>query len=138
MGQIKTISKNYLCENIVTKIYIFEKIQSNDSCFNLGALMMHVGGLYFINQETIDYFPESGWLLNLSLNTLKEQKTHDTHEWCTLNSRTIYKKTVVVNALKWGFKLGWLLCSSLTGMWIVIFLCCVKTRKSQFFDGKYL
>lgn len=80
MGQIKTISKNYLCENIVTKIYIFKKIQSNDSCFNLGALMMHVGGLYFINQETIDYFPESVWLLNLPLNTLKEQKTHDPHE----------------------------------------------------------
>ena len=83
--------------------------------------MMHVGGLYFINQETIDYFPESGWLLNLSLNTLKEQKTHDPHEWCILNSRKIYEKTVVVNALKWDFKLGWLLCRSVNSN---IFLLC--------------
>ena len=56
--QIGSISKNCLCENIVTKIFIFKKIQSNGSFLNLWALVMHLSGLYFINQENLDYFPK--------------------------------------------------------------------------------
>ena len=33
---------------------------------------MHLGGIYFINHTTKDYFPEGVGLLNLSLSTLKE------------------------------------------------------------------
>ena len=32
---------------------------------------MHVGGIYFMNHKTKDYFHESGGLLNLSKITLK-------------------------------------------------------------------
>ena len=38
---------------------------------------MHVGGIYFINHKTKYYFPEGAGLLNLSVSTLKEQKSHD-------------------------------------------------------------
>ena len=31
---------------------------------------MHVGGIYFINHKTKDYFPESAELLNLPVSTL--------------------------------------------------------------------
>ena len=34
---------------------------------------MHVGGIYFINSKTKDYFPEGAELLNLSVSTLNEQ-----------------------------------------------------------------
>ena len=33
---------------------------------------MHVGGIYFINHEIKDYFPEGAGLLNTSMSTLKE------------------------------------------------------------------
>ena len=33
---------------------------------------MHVGGIYFINHKTKDYFPESAELLNLPVSTLME------------------------------------------------------------------
>ena len=33
---------------------------------------MHMGGIYFINHKTKDYFPEVTGLLNLSMSTLKE------------------------------------------------------------------
>ena len=33
---------------------------------------MHVGGIYFINHKTKDYFPEGAGLLNLSVSTLNE------------------------------------------------------------------
>ena len=33
---------------------------------------MLVGGIYFINHKTKDYFPEGAGLLNLSMSTLKE------------------------------------------------------------------
>ena len=32
--------------------------------------MMHVGGIYFINHKTKDFFPEGTGLLNLSMSTL--------------------------------------------------------------------
>ena len=38
---------------------------------------MHVGGIYFINHKTKTYFTEGAGLLNLSVSTLKEQKSHD-------------------------------------------------------------
>ena len=38
---------------------------------------MDVGGIYFINHKTKDYFPEGAGLLNLSVSTLMEQKSHD-------------------------------------------------------------
>ena len=36
-----------------------------------------MGGIYFINHKTKDYFPEGARLLNLLMNTLKEEKNHD-------------------------------------------------------------
>ena len=33
---------------------------------------MHIGGICFINHETMDYFPGGTPFLNLSMNTLKE------------------------------------------------------------------
>ena len=33
---------------------------------------MHVGGIYFINHKTKDFFLEGAGLLNLSVSTLKE------------------------------------------------------------------
>ena len=33
---------------------------------------MHVGGIYFRNHKTKNYFPEGAGLLNLSVHTLKE------------------------------------------------------------------
>ena len=33
---------------------------------------MHVGGIYFTNHKTKDYFPKGAVLLNLSMSTLKE------------------------------------------------------------------
>ena len=38
---------------------------------------MHVGGIYFINHKTKDYFPEGAGLLNLSMSNIKELKSHD-------------------------------------------------------------
>ena len=38
---------------------------------------MHVGGIYFINHKTNEYFPEGAALLNLSVSTLKEKKSHN-------------------------------------------------------------
>ena len=35
---------------------------------------MHVGGIYFINHKTKDYFPEGAGLLNLSVSNLNEHK----------------------------------------------------------------
>ena len=40
---------------------------------------MHVGGVYFMNHKTTDYFPEGAGLLNLSIRILKQQKSHDSH-----------------------------------------------------------
>ena len=33
--------------------------------------------MYFINHKTKEYFPEGAWLLNLSVSTLKEYRSHD-------------------------------------------------------------
>ena len=38
---------------------------------------MHVGLIYFINHKTKDYFAEGAGLLNLSMGTLKDYKSHD-------------------------------------------------------------
>ena len=38
---------------------------------------MHVGGIYFINHKTNEYFPEGAALLNLPVSTLKEKKSHN-------------------------------------------------------------
>ena len=38
---------------------------------------MLMGGIHFINHKTKDYFPEDAGLLNLSVSTLKEQKSRD-------------------------------------------------------------
>ena len=41
------------------------------SLFYLSFLIiMHVGGIYFINHKTKDFFPEGTGLLNLSMSTL--------------------------------------------------------------------
>ena len=42
------------------------------SLFYLIFLIIHVGGIYFINHKTKDYFPERAGLLNLSVSTLKK------------------------------------------------------------------
>ena len=42
------------------------------SLFYLSFLIMHVGGMYFINHKTKDYFPEGAGVLYLSVSTLKE------------------------------------------------------------------
>ena len=38
---------------------------------------MHMSDIYFINHKTKGYFPEGAGLLNLSVSTLNEQKSHD-------------------------------------------------------------
>ena len=38
---------------------------------------MHVGGMYFINHKTKDYFPEGAGLLNLVNEYFKGIKKHD-------------------------------------------------------------
>ena len=38
---------------------------------------MDVGGIYFIDHKTKDYFPEGAGLLNLPVSTLNEWKNHD-------------------------------------------------------------
>ena len=65
-----------VCETVVTKIYTFKKIQGSQ-LFYLSFLTMHVGGIYFRNHKTKNYFPEGAGLLNLSVNTLKNYKSHD-------------------------------------------------------------
>ena len=40
---------------------------------------MRVGGIHFINHKKNDYFPEGAGLLNLSMSTLNEWKSHDSH-----------------------------------------------------------
>ena len=40
--------------------------------FYLSFLIMNVGGIYFTNHKTKNYFPERAGLLNLSMSTLKE------------------------------------------------------------------
>ena len=42
------------------------------SLFYLIFLIIHVGGIYFINHKTKDYILEAAGLLNLSMSTLKE------------------------------------------------------------------
>ena len=42
------------------------------SLFYSSFLVMYVGGIYFINHKTKDYFSEGAALLNLSVSTLKE------------------------------------------------------------------
>ena len=38
---------------------------------------MHVGLVYFINHKTKEYFAEGVGLLNLSMSTLRDYKSHD-------------------------------------------------------------
>ena len=38
---------------------------------------MRVGLIYFINHKTKEYFAEGAGLLNLSMGTLKDYKSHD-------------------------------------------------------------
>ena len=56
---------------LLLKFTLFKKKKGN-SLFYLSLLIMHVGGIYFINHKTKDYFPEGAGLLNLSMSTLKE------------------------------------------------------------------
>ena len=46
------------------KFTIFKNYKKDQFC--LSFLIMHVGGIYFINHKTKDYFPESAGLLNVS------------------------------------------------------------------------
>ena len=48
------------------------KNYNKDQFFYLSFLILLVGGIYFINHKTKDYFPEGGGLLNLSVSTLNE------------------------------------------------------------------
>ena len=64
LGNKLTLFQITVCETIVTKIYIFRKIQEG-SLFYLSFLIMHVGGIYFINHKTKDYFSEGGGLISL-------------------------------------------------------------------------
>ena len=50
LGNKLTLFQITVCETIVTKIYIFRKIQEG-SLFYLSFLIMHVGGIYFINHK---------------------------------------------------------------------------------------
>ena len=71
LGNKLTVFQITVSETVVTKIYTFQKIQEG-SLFYLSFLIMHVGGIYFINHKTKDYFPERTGLLNLSVTTLKK------------------------------------------------------------------
>ena len=71
LGKKLTVFQITVSETVVTKIYTFQKIQEG-SLFYLSFLIMHVGGIYFINHKTKDYFPEGAGLLNLSVSTLNE------------------------------------------------------------------
>ena len=71
LGNRLTVFQITVCETVLAKIYIFKKIQEG-LLFYLSFLIMHVGGIYFINHKTKDYFPEGAGLLNLSMSTLKE------------------------------------------------------------------
>ena len=48
------------------------KNYNKDQFFYLSFLILLVGGIYFINHKTKDYFPEGAGLLNLSVSTLNE------------------------------------------------------------------
>ena len=52
------------------KFTIFKNYKKDQFC--LSFLIMHVGGIYFINHKTKDYFPEGAGLLNLSVSNLNE------------------------------------------------------------------
>ena len=71
LGNKLTVFQITVSETTVTKIYSFWKIQEG-SPFYLSFLIIHLGGIYFINHKTKDYFPEGAGLLNLSMSTLKE------------------------------------------------------------------
>ena len=71
MGNKLTVFQITVCEAVVTKIYIFYKIEEG-SLFYLSFFIMYVGCIYFINHKTKDYFSEGARLLNLSMSTLKE------------------------------------------------------------------
>ena len=71
LGNKLTVFQIVVCETVVTKIYNFQKLQEG-SIFYLSFLIMLVGGIYFINHKTKDYFPEGAGLLNLSVSTLNE------------------------------------------------------------------
>ena len=71
LGHQLTVFQRDFCETVVTKIYAFLKIRKS-SLFYLSFLIMHVGGIHFINHKTKDYLPEGAGLLNLSMSTLKE------------------------------------------------------------------
>ena len=69
LGNKLTLFQITVCKTVVTKIYTFWE---EGSLFYLSFLIMHVGGIYFINHKTKDYFPEGAGLLNLSVSTLNE------------------------------------------------------------------
>ena len=52
--------------------FTFFKEYKKDQFFILTFLIMHVGGIYFINHRTKDSFPGDAGLLNLSVSTLNE------------------------------------------------------------------
>ena len=52
--------------------FTFFKEYKKDQFFILSFLILHVGGIYFINHRTKDSFPEGAGLLNLSVRTLNE------------------------------------------------------------------
>ena len=56
---------------LLLKFTIFKKYMKIQ-IFYLSFLIMHVGGINFINHKTKDYFPEGVGLMNLSVSTLKE------------------------------------------------------------------
>ena len=67
LGNKSTVSQITVCETVVTKICNFKKYKKIHF-FYLSFLIIHVAGTYFINHKIKDYFPESAWLLNLSMN----------------------------------------------------------------------
>ena len=64
-----------------------------NSLFYLSFLIIHVGGTYFVNHKTKDYFPESAGLLNLPMNEylkgIKEPWFATIFRWYTLWSRRL-------------------------------------------------
>ena len=76
LGNKLTVFQTTICETVVTKIRTLKQTQE-DLLFYLCFLIMHVGGIYFTNHKTKDFLPKGAGLLNLSVSTLTEQKSHD-------------------------------------------------------------
>ena len=73
-GTIKNLGNKLTLFQIIVKLsllkFTFFKKYKKDHF--LSFLIMYVGGIYFINHKTKDYFPKSAGLLNLSVSTSHE------------------------------------------------------------------